>query len=54
MYKNLREHILKLFDANTRLDGRKYTDYRPVKVDVNVTFEPPWKPSDDLRAMLGV
>ena len=37
MYKNLREHTIKLFDSNTRLDGRKLTDYRPVTVDVNVT-----------------
>ena len=38
MYKELRNHIIKLFDSNTRLDGRKFTDYRkPLKVDVNVT-----------------
>jgi exosome complex component RRP42 len=38
MYKNLREHIIKLFESNTRLDGRKLTDYRkPVTVDVDVT-----------------
>ena len=32
-----REHIIRLFESNTRLDGRKFTDYRPVKVEVNVT-----------------
>lgn len=25
-----------------------------VKVEVEVVFDPPWKPSDDLRALLGV
>jgi metal-sulfur cluster biosynthetic enzyme len=24
------------------------------KVDIKVVFEPPWKPSDEVRAMLGV
>ncbi len=24
------------------------------KVDIQVVFEPPWKPSDEVRAMLGV
>ena len=24
------------------------------KVDVQVTFDPPWKPSDDLKAMMGI
>ena len=38
MYKDLREHIIKLFDSDKRLDGRKLTDYRqPLKVDVDVT-----------------
>ncbi|MFH0868220.1 MAG: exosome complex protein Rrp42 [Candidatus Woesearchaeota archaeon] len=37
MYKNLREHIIKLFDSNTRLDGRKFTEYRkPISLDVGV------------------
>ena len=37
MNNELREHIIKLFESDTRLDGRKLTDYRPVKVDVDVT-----------------
>jgi len=38
MYKDLREHIIKLFGSNTRLDGRKLTEYRkPAKIEVNVT-----------------
>jgi len=38
MDKELRNHIIKLFESNTRLDGRKLTEYRkPIKVDVNVT-----------------
>ena len=37
MNNGLREHIIKLFEANTRLDGRKLTDYRPVKVEVDIT-----------------
>src|SRR3989338_6015257 len=37
MYKDLREHIIKLFDSNTRLDGRKFTEYRkPLSLDINV------------------
>ena len=24
------------------------------KVDIELTFDPPWKPSEDLRAMMGV
>ncbi len=24
------------------------------KVKIDITFEPPWKPSDELRAMLGI
>ncbi|MBW2976131.1 exosome complex protein Rrp42 [Candidatus Woesearchaeota archaeon] len=37
MYKELRNHIIKLFDSNTRLDGRKFTDYRePLSLNVNV------------------
>ena len=37
MNNELRQHIIKLFESDTRLDGRKLTDYRPVKVDVDVT-----------------
>ena len=33
----LREHIIKLFEADTRLDGRKLDEYRKVSLDVNVT-----------------
>ena len=34
---------------------KKIKDIPGVKnVKVNVVFEPPWKPSDELRAMLGV
>ncbi len=36
MYQSLREHIIKLFESNTRLDGRKFTEYRPVTLDVDV------------------
>ncbi|MBI2651269.1 exosome complex protein Rrp42 [Candidatus Woesearchaeota archaeon] len=36
MYKDLREHILKLFNSDVRLDGRKFTDYRePFTVETN-------------------
>ena len=38
MYKELRNHILKLLSSNTRLDGRKFTEYRkPMKVEVDIT-----------------
>lgn len=37
MYKELRSHIIKLFTADTRLDGRKFTDFRPIKLETNVT-----------------
>ena len=37
MTNGIREHILKLFDSETRLDGRKLIDYRPVKVEVDIT-----------------
>ena len=37
MSKELREHIIKLFDSNTRLDGRKLNDYRKITVENNVT-----------------
>ena len=37
MNSELREHIIRLFGSNIRLDGRKFTDYRTVKVEVNVT-----------------
>ena len=37
MYKNLRDHIIKLFDSNTRLDGRNFTEYRkPISLEVGV------------------
>ena len=37
MSNELREHLIRLFESNIRLDGRKFTDYRTVKVEVNVT-----------------
>ena len=37
MYKELRSHIIKLFASETRLDGRKFTDYRPIKLETRVT-----------------
>ncbi|MDP6647864.1 MAG: exosome complex protein Rrp42 [Candidatus Woesearchaeota archaeon] len=37
MNNELRQHIIKLFEADTRLDGRKLTDYRPVKLEVGIT-----------------
>ena len=37
MYKELRDHIIKLFASDTRLDGRKFTDYRPIKLETGVT-----------------
>ena len=37
MFKELRSHIISLLDANTRLDGRKLTEYRkPVEVEYGV------------------
>jgi len=37
MNKGLREHIIRLFGSNTRLDGRKLTEYRkPFSLDINV------------------
>lgn len=36
MHKDLREHIIKLSASNVRLDGRKFTDYRPVKLESGV------------------
>jgi len=33
----VRDHIIKLFESETRLDGRKLTDYRPVKVETDIT-----------------
>src|SRR3989338_8706197 len=37
MYSELRDHIIRLFKSDVRLDGRKFTDYRkPIKVDINV------------------
>ncbi|MCH8003633.1 MAG: exosome complex protein Rrp42 [Nanoarchaeota archaeon] len=32
----LREHIIKLFEANTRLDGRELDEYRKISLDVDV------------------
>jgi len=32
-----REHILKLFEANTRLDGRKLDEYRKITLDIDVS-----------------
>ncbi len=37
MSNESREHLIRLFESNIRLDGRKFTDYRPVKVEANVT-----------------
>ena len=37
MSNEAREHIIKLFGSDTRLDGRKLTEYRPVKVETDVT-----------------
>ena len=38
MYSELRNHIIKLFESNVRLDGRKLTEYRkPVTVEYGVT-----------------
>jgi exosome complex component RRP42 len=35
--KGLRDHIINLFSSNTRLDGRKLTEYRqPLTIEVNV------------------
>jgi exosome complex component RRP42 len=34
MYKSLRNHVIKLFGSETRLDGRKFTDYRPIEVQI--------------------
>ena len=37
MYKELRSHIISLLEANTRLDGRKLTEYRqPITVELGV------------------
>ena len=37
MYRELRTHIISLLNANTRLDGRKLTEYRkPVEVEYGV------------------
>src|SRR3989338_2439806 len=36
MYKELRNHIIKLFGADRRLDGRKFTDFRPIKLETGV------------------
>ena len=37
MSNEIRGHLIRLFESNIRLDGRKFTDYRTVKVEVNVT-----------------
>jgi exosome complex component RRP42 len=37
MSNETREHIIKLFKSDTRLDGRKLTEYRPIKVETDVT-----------------
>lgn len=37
MSNALREHIIKLFEAGTRLDGRKLDEYRKLSLDVDVT-----------------
>ncbi|MEK6876303.1 MAG: exosome complex protein Rrp42 [Nanoarchaeota archaeon] len=38
MYNELKNHIIKLFTSNTRLDGRKFTEYRkPLKVETGFT-----------------
>ena len=37
MYRELRSHIISLLDAETRLDGRKLTEYRqPIEVEFGV------------------
>jgi len=37
MYRELRTHIISLLNANTRLDGRKLTEYRkPIEVEYGV------------------
>ncbi len=37
MYRELRSHIISLLEANTRLDGRKLTEYRhPITVEYGV------------------
>ena len=38
MYRELRTHIINLLNADTRLDGRKLTEYRkPIEVEYGVT-----------------
>jgi len=37
MYKELRSHIIKLFGSDTRLDGRRFTDFREIKLETGVT-----------------
>lgn len=37
MSNEVREHIIKLFESDTRLDGRKLTEYRQVTVEIDVT-----------------
>lgn len=37
MYRELRSHIISLLNANTRLDGRKLTEYRkPIEVEYGI------------------
>ena len=35
--KGLRDHVIKLFGSDIRLDGRKFTDYRKITVEPNAT-----------------
>jgi exosome complex component RRP42 len=37
MANEIREHVIKLFESDTRLDGRKLDEYRKVSLDVGVT-----------------
>jgi len=36
------------------LDLKEQIEKLSVKAELEVTFDPPWKPSDELREMLGV
>lgn len=38
MNNQIRTHIIKLFNSDTRLDGRKLTEYRKVDVQINATI----------------
>ena len=37
MFKDLRNHIIRLFNSNVRLDGRKLIEYRPIKIEIGVS-----------------